>query len=140
MERLRNSYESWMRDRPTLAIADFRNKTDKPGLNKQPFFDEMETALFRMDRFDLIDHRETERLLREAGYQQSDLFDETEAVKMGKAVRARYILWGDVSVDHDATGAGDMVKQYRLSLKITDVETHRIVYRDVARAKRKIVR
>jgi len=128
VERLSDNDLPWMQNMPTLAILDFRNKTDKPDLNKQPFFDEIETAMFYMNKFDLIDYQETQRLLKQVGYQQSDAFDFQTAVKMGEAVRARYVMWGDVSVaDHRVK---DAWKWYSLSLNVTDVESHRIIYRD----------
>ena len=140
MESLDGFHGDWMRGAPTLAVADFRNNTDQPGLEKQVFFDEIETALFRMNRFDLIDHQETQSLLKEAGYHLSDQFDNSHAIEVGKAIRARYIMWGDIGLSADIGGDGSQIKQYRLSLKVTDVETHRIVYRDTATAKVKGVR
>ncbi len=139
MQRLKESKLSWLSGKPRVAILDFRNKTDKPGLNKQPFFDEIETAMFSMNKFDLIDYQETKKLLDEAGYQQSDVFDNNTAVAMGKAVRVRYVMWGDVSVSSDIGADNRMIKQYRLSLKITDVETHKIAYRDTEKALLKAV-
>lgn len=130
----------WMRGSPTLAIADFRNNTDQPGLEKQVFFDQIETDLFKMNKFDLMDHQETQALLKEAGYHLSDQFDNSHAIEVGKAIRARYIMWGDISLSSDIGADGSAIKQYRLSLKVTDVETHRIVYRDTATAKVKAVR
>ena len=59
MEKLDASDEEWIADTPRLAIIDFRNDTDMPGLNKQPFFDVVETAMFRMKKFDLIDYQNT---------------------------------------------------------------------------------
>ncbi len=140
MERLQSSDRDWMKGKPRVAISDFRNKTDKPGLNKQPFFDVIETAMWRMDKFDLIDHQETKELIREAGFQQSDMFDNNMAVQLGKAIRARYIMWGDISYGSDVDAGGRLIKQYRLSFKVTDVETHRIVYRDTEAASMKAVR
>ena len=42
MEKLDQRNDEWMASRPTIALADIRNNTDRPGLNKQPFFDEIE--------------------------------------------------------------------------------------------------
>ena len=72
-------------------------------------------------------------------YQQAVVFDYAEDDKMGKAVLVRYIMWGDVSLSADVGGGGQTVKQYLLALKITDVESHRIVYRDVESARLKSV-
>jgi hypothetical protein len=130
MEKLEASEEEWMADMPRLAIVDIRNDTDKPGLNKQPFFDVIETAMFRMKKFDLIDYQNTKMLLEEQGYQRFDAFDNSKAVELGKALRAAYVMWGDVSVSSDVGEGGRAIKRYRLSLRVTEVETHRIVYRD----------
>ena len=123
MERLKNENLDWMQGNPKLAIVDFRNNTDMPGLNKQPFFDKIETEIFRMGMFDLIDYENTKMLLDEAGYQRFDAFNEAEAVKMGEALRAHIVLWGDISLASDVDAEGRAVKQYRLSLKVTSVET-----------------
>lgn len=139
MDRLEASKEDWMKDKPRLAIADFRNKTDKPGLNKQPFFDVIETALFRMKRFKLIDHQETRQLIEEVRFQGSDHYNSETAARMGRAIGAKFIMWGDISSIVDTDGSGRQIKQYRLSLKVTCVETHDIVYRDFADAKMKAV-
>jgi hypothetical protein len=140
MDRLRNREIAWGPKRPTLALADIRNTTDQPGLNKEPFFDLIETDLSDMNRFDLKDHRDTRALLEEAGIQNSIAFRDEHAVRMGRAVRARFLLWGGVSLLATPASGGEILKQYSLSLKVTDVETHSIVYRDVATTEIRTVR
>jgi hypothetical protein len=140
MERLKTSTLEWTQGMPKVAIADFRNNTDKPGLNKQSFFDVIETEMFRMNKFDLIDHQNTKALLNEAGYQRHDAFDNSQAVEMGKALRAHYVMWGDISLSSDIDAKNRAVKRYRLSLKVTSVETHQIVYRDTEAALLKAVK
>ncbi|MEW6744717.1 MAG: hypothetical protein AB1486_18345 [Planctomycetota bacterium] len=140
MDRIGKATEPWMEGKPTLAIADFRNTTDQPGLNKAPFYNKVETELFRMKRFDLKDHQTTEQLLKEAGFQQSSVFSDEQAAQMGKAARAHFLMWGDISLIESTDAEGALVKQYSLALKVTDVETHSIVYRDVAEQKIKVVR
>ena len=140
MDKLEKRNDDWMENRPTIALADIRNNTDRPGLNKQPFFDEIETSLFDMNKFDLIDHRESMKLLEEAAFGQSDQFDASQAVKLGKALRAHFIMWGDVSVLDDVGADGAAIKEYRLSLTITEVETQKMVYRATETAKVRAVR
>jgi len=140
MDKLRNCNDEWTRGMPRVAIIDFRNDTDKPGLNKQPFFDVIETGMFDMRKFDLIDYENSKMLLEEAGYQRMDAFDNNQAVELGKALRARYVTWGDISLSSDVDAEGRALKRYRLSLKVTDVETHRIVFRATEAAQLKAVR
>jgi hypothetical protein len=130
----------WTQNMPRLAIIDFRNATDMPGLNKQPFFDVIETGMFDMNKFDLLDYENSKMLLKEAGYQQFNAFDNSKAVELGKALRAKYVMWGDISVASDIGGDGRAIKQYRLSVKITDVATQRIVYKISEAAKLKAVK
>ncbi len=140
MTKLDKCRLEWTKNTPRLAIIDFKNDTDKPGLNKQPFFDVIETAMFEMGRFDLIDYENSQMLLKEAGYSRFDAFDNSKAVELGKALRAQYVMWGDISVASDIGGDNRTIKQYRLSMKVTDVETHRIVYKATEAAKLKAVR
>lgn len=140
MRKLELSAFAMTPGQPRVAVAEIRNHTDQPGLNKQPIFDVIESSISRMGRFVLIDHRETQKLMEEAGYQQTDLFDSGEAVKLGRAVRARFLIWGDVSLQSDIMEDASVLKQYRLSLKITDVETHRVVFRETATTRKKAVR
>ncbi len=140
MQRLSASRGDWMRGMPRLAIVDFRNTTDMPGMSKTPFFSAIETSLFQMNKFDLIDYENAKYLLKEAGYQRFDAFNNETAVKLGQALRARYVMWGDISVSKDVGAEGRAIKQYNFALKVTDVETHRIVYRDNAKARIKAVK
>ena len=140
MTKLEKCNLPWTKNMPRVAIIDFKNATDKPGLNKQPFYDVIETAMFEMNKFDLIDYENAKALLKEAGYQHFDAFDSSKAAELGKALRAQYVMWGDISVASDIDADGRTVKQYRLSMKITDVETHRIVYRASEAARLKAVK
>lgn len=140
MTKLAKCKLPWTQNMPRVAIIDFRNDTDKPGLNKQPFFDVIETAMFEMGRFDMIDYENSQMLLKEAGYSRFDAYDNSKAVELGKALRAKFVMWGDISVASDIDGDGRTVKQYRLSMKVTEVETHRIVYKATEAAKLKAVR
>lgn len=130
----------WTQNTPRLAIIDFRNETDMPGLNKQPFFDVIETAMFEMGKFDLIDYENAQVLLKEAGFKTNDLYDNDKVVAAGEAMRAQFVMWGDISVTSDIGADNSTVKQYRLSMKVTDVATHRIVYKASEAAKLKAVR
>jgi len=130
----------WTQNTPRLAIIDFRNETDKPGLSKQPFFDVIETAMFEMGKFDLIDYENAQMLLKEAGFSRFDAYDNNKAVELGKALRAQFVMWGDISVASGIDGDNRTIKQYRLSMKVTDVATHRIVYKASEAAKLKAVR
>jgi len=60
MKELDNCHDDWTKSKPTLAIADIYNDTDKPGLNKQPIFDEFGSAIYKMKKFNLINHRKTD--------------------------------------------------------------------------------
>ncbi len=138
-EDLRASDKPWMEGRPTLAIAEFRNITDKPGLNKQPFIDVIQDALYEMDRFDLIEYQRTKELIEEKGIQDSDHYDKKSAARMGKAIGAKYIMWGDISSMVDTGGRGRQIKQYSLTIRIVSVELHRIVYYKTVKTKIKAV-
>jgi len=84
--------------------------------------------------------RKTKELLDESKLHLSPQFDNRAAIEVGQVLRAHYILWGDVSSSIDVGADYEEVKQYRLSINITDVETHEIVFHATATASVKSVR
>lgn len=82
----------------------------------------LEDALSQNKRFDLITATQREKILREQGFNNSDLVDPKQAVEAGKLLSARYIVIGnviDVSINRIIADTVNV----RVQLQIVEAET-----------------
>jgi hypothetical protein len=82
----------------------------------------LEDALSQNKRFDLITATQREKILREQGFNNSDLVDPKQAVEVGKLLSARYIVIGnviDVSINRIIADTVNV----RVQLQIVEAET-----------------
>jgi hypothetical protein len=89
----------------------------------------LEDALTQSGRFEVIAGAQRDRLLKEQGFNNSDLVDPQQATKVGKLLSARYIIVGnavDVTVKKKAGGFpidfGSDIKT-RIQVQMIDAET-----------------
>jgi curli biogenesis system outer membrane secretion channel CsgG len=90
----------------------------------------LEDALTQSGRFEVIAGSQRDRLLREQGFNNSDLVDPQQATKVGKLLSARYIIVGnalDVTVKKKGGGFspidfGSEIKT-RIQIQMIDAET-----------------
>lgn len=89
----------------------------------------LEDALTQSGRFEVIAGAQRDRLLKEQGFNNSDLVDPQQATKVGKLLSARYIIVGnaiDVTVRKKAGGFpidfGSEIKT-RIQVQMIDAET-----------------
>jgi Peptidoglycan-synthase activator LpoB len=89
----------------------------------------LEDALTQSGRFEVIAGAQRDRLLKEQGFNNSDLVDPQQATKVGKLLSARYIIVGnavDVTVKKKAGGFpidfGSEIKT-RIQVQMIDAET-----------------
>jgi TolB-like protein len=82
----------------------------------------LEDALSQNKRFDLITATQREKILREQGFNNSDLVDPKQAIEVGKLLSARYIVIGnvlDVSLNRIITDTVNV----RVQIQIVEAET-----------------
>jgi curli biogenesis system outer membrane secretion channel CsgG len=90
----------------------------------------LEDAILQSGRFELITGAHRDKLLREQGFNNSDVADPQQATKVGKLLSARYIIVGnafDVTVKQKGGGfspidVGSEVKS-RVQIQMIDAET-----------------
>ncbi|HXQ38176.1 MAG TPA: CsgG/HfaB family protein, partial [Anaerolineales bacterium] len=90
----------------------------------------LEDALTQSGRFEVIAGAQRDRLLKEQGFNNSDLVDPQQATKVGKLLSARYIIVGnalDVTVKKKGGGfspidLGSEIKT-RIQVQMIDAET-----------------
>jgi hypothetical protein len=85
---------------------------------REPIEENLLTGLLERKRFDLIERRRMEDVLRELRLSQSDLVQPEAAVKMGKILAAQGLLFGSV-----AAGEGSM----EIYLRLVDAETGLVI-------------
>lgn len=88
----------------------------------------LEDALTQSGRFEVIAGAQRDRLLKEQGFNNSDLVDPQQATKVGKLLSARYIIVGnaiDVTVKKKAGGFIDIGSDIktRIQIQMIDAET-----------------
>ena len=88
----------------------------------------LEDALTQSGRFEVIAGSQRDRLLKEQGFNNSDLVDPQQATKVGKLLSARYIIVGnaiDVTVKKKAGGFIDIGSDIktRIQIQMIDAET-----------------
>lgn len=88
----------------------------------------LEDALTQSGRFEVIAGSQRDRLLKEQGFNNSDLVDPQQATKVGKLLSARYIIIGnaiDVTVKKKAGGFIDIGSDIktRIQIQMIDAET-----------------
>lgn len=82
-----------------VAILDFRNTSGYAG----PWHigggvsDMLATALFKSNKFDVIERERIGLILKEQKFQQTDMVDEGSAVEIGKLLGANVIITGNVT-------------------------------------------
>jgi len=121
-------------ERPTLFFSSIRNETHEH-LNTSMLANTVQTQLLKSDMFQFTDMSQVKDMKEQAGYQaDSGMVDQATAIKLGKHVGARYMLYG-VFQDMDQTnsaGFGTKVrsKAYVITLKMIDLETGLVIWQE----------
>ena len=87
-------------------------------------------ALFRTGRYDLVERKEIERVLREQRFQLSDVVDPATAVRIGKILGAQTIVTGAITeIGFSAASfiINATICTVGIDVRVIDVETARIV-------------
>ncbi|MCX7920207.1 MAG: hypothetical protein N3A72_11520 [bacterium] len=135
-----------------VAVLDFRNTSGYGG----PWHigggiaDMLATALFKTNKFDVIERERIDLILKEQKFQQTDMVDESSAVEIGKLLGANVIITGNVTefgvkrsgLDFDRfapqglRGLSVKTQTVRVALdaRMIDVETGRLIAAESADA------
>jgi uncharacterized protein (TIGR02722 family) len=120
-------------DRPTLFFSNIRNETHEH-LNTSMLANTVQTKLIKSDIFQFTDMSQIKDIKEQAGYQNdSGMVDQDTAIKLGKQVGAKYMLYGAFQ-DIDQTGKKGFSnvhsKAYVITLKMIDLETGIVIWQE----------
>ncbi|NPA79622.1 MAG: hypothetical protein GXO29_01035 [Thermotogae bacterium] len=107
----------------TVAVFSRLEGAPKPSLDKVAY-DAATLQLLKTGKMDVVDRARTEEILREQEFSYSGLVDQNTAVRLGKLLGAKAVLFLDfISFEED-------IDSYivRVNAKLIDVETGRILY------------
>jgi len=107
----------------TVAIFSRLEGSPKPSLDKVAY-DVAAMQLLKTGRIDVVDRARIEDILEEQEFSRSGFVDQNAAVKLGKLLGARSVLFMDfINFEED-------IDAYivRVNVKLIDVETGRILY------------
>ncbi len=106
-----------------VAIFTRMENSPSPVLSKVAY-DAATLSLLKTQRIDVVDRQKIEEILKEQEFSQSGLVDPDKAVELGKLLGAKTVLFMDfIRFESDIDAF-----QVRLTVKLIDVETARILY------------
>lgn len=135
-----------------LAILDFQNTSgyDGPWHIGGGVSDMLATALFKSNKFDIIEREKIGLIIKEQKFQQTGMVDENSAVELGKLLGADVIVTGNVTefgiktgglafdrfAPHGLTGLGVKTQTVRVAMdvRLIDVQTGKLVAAEEADA------
>ncbi len=93
------------KEKPTIAVLDFKNKTNTGGYELgSSASDMLTTALFKTKKFDVIDRDKLTALLKEQKMGMTGLVD-SKAAQIGKLIGVEYFVSGTIS-EYGASKSG----------------------------------
>lgn len=126
-----------MDQRKTLAVIDFEDKSGYgQGRLGRSASDVLTTFLFDSQQFDLIERSKIDAILKEHQLEHSGVTDDATAVQIGKLLNVKLMAWGAVtnfgqkpkSTSVVVYEKKTQVAECRVSVRLVEVETGRIVY------------
>jgi len=116
-------------EKPRWMLAkELRNDTDEH-INTRVIMERIRTKLINNGVGIFIDDEAIETVLKQLELQQSDLFDNDKAAKVGKFIGAKLILRGAISNIRKRTERTD-INYYNITLQVVDLETLQILWTD----------
>ncbi len=108
-----------------MLVTELKNKTDEH-IDTRLLITKIRTQLIRNRKARFIDDEALDDALRQQKMQQSALFNDKTAVKIGELVGARFILRGSLSSIRQRSGG----VWYNITMQVVDLQTTRIVWTD----------
>jgi hypothetical protein len=115
-------------DAPAAVVALLRvdNKTSEH-IDTDMIADKLQVELLRAGTLRFVDRTRIKDMSREFDLAGSGFIDPEKAKSAGKALGADYFLYGEVGSIKKTEGRTKL-NYYRLSMKITDVETNEVLW------------
>ncbi|MBM4271582.1 MAG: penicillin-binding protein activator LpoB [Deltaproteobacteria bacterium] len=121
--------QRYIEDAPRWMLArDLRNDTDEH-VNTRTIMEKIRTKLINSGMAKFVDDQAVSDILEQLKLQQSGLFDNAAAAKVGKLVGAKLILRGTISSIRKRTERTDII-YYNITLQIVNIETGEILWTD----------
>lgn len=111
-----------------MLAKDLRNDTDEH-VNTRTIMEKIRTGLIKNGNAVFVDDQAVSDILNQLRLQQSGLFDNRSAAKVGKLVGAKIILRGTLSSIRKRTSRTDII-YYNITLQIVNIETGEILWTD----------
>ncbi len=128
-------FKNWLkrhRGTPSLFVAEVQNLTSEAYFPINDLNDEFLNELSGTGDFVLVDADARENLLKEITYQNDGMVDPKTAKTVGKQVGADLMIFGNVYMKPE-TRDGKTIKEYRVNIRMTDVEKGVEVFRSRAK-------
>ena len=116
---------------PIMMISGVQNRTEKFEDMKN-FTDHVRTMLLQSGKVRFVNEARRTDLLKEQGYQAANATPETQ-VNVGKQLGAKYMVSGSFTEMNQASPkqvriSKQIIKYYKLTFEITDLETSELVW------------
>ena len=116
---------------PIMMISGVQNRTEKFEDMKN-FTDHVRTMLLQSGKVRFVNEARRTDLLKEQGYQAANATSETQ-VNVGKQLGAKYMVSGSFTEMNQASPkqvriSKQVIKYYKLTFEITDLETSELVW------------
>jgi len=116
-------------EKPRWMLAkELRNDTDEH-INTRVIMERIRTKLINDGTAIFIDDEALDTALKQLELQQSDLFNNEKAAKVGKFIGAKLILRGAISNIRKRSERTD-INYYNITLQVVDLETLQILWTD----------
>lgn len=125
--------------KPAWMLAkEMGNDTDEH-IKTRVIMEKIRTKMINEGMATFIDDQALNDILKQQALQQSDLFNNAKAAKVGKLVGARIILRGRISNIRKTQGRTD-INYYMITLQAVGLETSKILWTDEVEIGRKAVK
>lgn len=111
-----------------MLAKDLKNDTDEH-VNTRTIMEKIRTGLIKNGVAVFVDDQAVSDILNQLRLQQSGLFDDRSAARVGKLVGAKIILRGTLSSIRKRTSRTDII-YYNITLQIVNIETGEILWTD----------
>ncbi len=121
--------KAFRRQKPAWMLAkEMANDTDEH-INTRVIMEKIRTKLINEVGATFIDDQALSEILEQQALQQSDLFNNAKAAKIGKLVGAKLILRGRISNIRKKSARTD-INYYTVTLQLVGLETSKILWTD----------
>ena len=111
-----------------MLARDLKNDTDEH-VNTRTIMEKIRTGLMKRGIAGFVDDQALSDILNELKLQQSGLFDNRSAARVGRLMGAKVILRGTLSSIRKRTSRTDII-YYNVTLQIVNIETGEILWTD----------